>query len=72
MATQEQKTVAFVLYPGLALLGFSSSPIAVPLGDESWLSISPIGLGGAPCGAGDGASRPVRTIPTPREAPKPQ
>jgi hypothetical protein len=42
--------------------------VAVRLGDESWLRISPVGPGGAPCGAGDGASRPVRATPTPREA----
>ena len=43
--------------------------LAVRLGDESWLSVSPVGLGAAPCGAGDGASRPGRTTPMPRTAP---
>jgi hypothetical protein len=32
------------------------------LGDESWLRVSPVGLGGAPCGADDGASRLGRGI----------
>jgi uncharacterized protein (DUF2252 family) len=38
---------------------------------RSWLSVSPIGLGGAPCGAGDGASRPVRTTRSPRAVRRP-
>ena len=43
----------------------------VRLGNESGFRVSPIGLAGAPCGDGDGASRPVRTTPTPRAAPRP-
>ena len=45
--------------------------IAVQPDDESWLSVSHAGLGGAPCGAGDGASHPVPTTPMPRAARRP-
>ena len=46
--------------------------VAVRLGNPERLSVSPVGLGGAPCDAGDGASRPIRTIPTPQAVPTPQ